>query len=160
MRLIPWSCVLLLGCKASSADSNPQSTPLTSEPVDSAAPTDTEPPVDCTVAVPAEARVVEGIDEAQEAGEVAWVCPGADLTISEPDVWVMLEPEAKAVVSWPGVTVWAPARASVIVLSSGVTVLHDRGATVVNEAPSTELITCDEVVYDLSEAPSPGCTTD
>jgi hypothetical protein len=148
----------LLACtKPAVNDTSWSSTPVL-DTAETAQETEPPPPVyGCEVVIPADAAVVSEPVTVTEEGTSQWVCPSGELTSSADDTHAYLESDAKIVVTWPGAVVWAKDYTSVTVLTSGVTVVQTVRTTVINEAPGTTFVFCDEVVFDTGDAPAPGC---
>jgi len=149
MWLLAW-----IACADPVEETEWRSTPLElPEPAETA---DIEPVVSCTPVVPAEAVVVDGAIEVAQPGDY-WACADAEVTVRSEGVNVYLEAGAVAVMRGSRSTVWAGPKANVIVQSSNVTVVMHPRALLGIEATDTRVIYCDEIAYDTSGAPEPGC---
>ncbi|MFO0749271.1 MAG: hypothetical protein U1F43_26945 [Myxococcota bacterium] len=114
---------------------------------------------ECRIAVPRDATVITGSRSAGEDAGAYWVCPGASLT-GGAGAHIFLETGAAASLTGGGGsdTVWLQTGASLDASGGGGShvFIKAAGASITNVGNAT-VVECDNIVFDVADAPTPGC---
>ncbi len=121
--------------------------------------------IPCIDTIPTEANVISSTtDIGPVVNECYWVCPGSELTIDGISSGNLnIDMEAGSILNFTGneSTIWAKSGCTINILDCmPYLIIFMEPDVIVNYDPKDfcpVMDTCEEIIFDYSEAPSPGC---
>lgn len=113
--------------------------------------------VSCNVSISPNSIVVGTSTTLVSGGEVAWVCSGASLTDQGNADTLFLENNVNCVCNGGGVVIYAKSGSVVTMNGGSEIVYYEPGATINNIGGATLITLCNNIIFDYTNAPVPGC---
>lgn len=111
----------------------------------------------CVAAIPNNATVIDTNTTVTTNGGVYWVCRQDVLSFAADNATIYVENQGDVVVNGTNNTVYIRASGDATIFQSGNTFFPEQGAAINDAAPPNTINTCTSFVWDLSNAPTPGC---
>lgn len=112
---------------------------------------------DCSIAIPANAQVVDDVVTADASGGIYWVCDGGNLTINNGELEVFAESGAAVTTNGGTVDLWARAGSNVTANAGDGEYNIEGGANFTGYGAGITEVACSSLAFDLTDAPEPGC---